>query len=86
MTNNMTNEQFRELISRFDRVDQRFEHVDGRLDRVDQRLDRLEERVDHIEERMVTRHDVFQAVFTVQGFTFAVIVGCIVVLSSVGLL
>ena len=42
----------------------------------------LMKRLDHIESNMVRKSDVFQSVLTVQGFTFAIIVGVIVVLNS----
>lgn len=45
-------------------------------------FDTLMKRLDHIESNMVRKSDVFQSVLTVQGFTFAIIVGVIVVLNS----
>ncbi|WP_386172206.1 hypothetical protein [Sulfitobacter sp. R86518] len=42
----------------------------------------LMKRLDHIESNMVRKSDVFQSVLTVQGFTFAIVVGVIVVLNS----
>lgn len=40
-------------------------------------------RLDDLERKMVTKTDVFQSVLTVQGFTFAIMVGVIVVLNAV---
>ncbi|SFO25355.1 hypothetical protein SAMN04487859_1215 [Roseovarius lutimaris] len=45
-------------------------------------FDTLMKRLDHIESNMVRKSDVFQSVMTVQGFTFAIVVGVIVVLNS----
>jgi len=45
-------------------------------------FDTLMKRLDHIESNMVRKSDVFQSVLTVQGFTFAIVVGVIVVLNS----
>ncbi|AUQ60972.1 MULTISPECIES: hypothetical protein [Roseobacteraceae] len=45
-------------------------------------FDTLMKRLDHIESNMVKKSDVFQSVLTVQGFTFAIVVGVIVVLNS----
>ena len=45
-------------------------------------FDRLMKRLAHIESNMVRKSDVFQSVLTVQGFTFAIVVGVIVVLNS----
>lgn len=45
-------------------------------------FDTLIKRLDHIESNMVRKSDVFQSVLTVQGFTFAIVVGVIVVLNS----
>lgn len=39
-------------------------------------------RFDNIEKQMVTKADVFQTVITALGFSFAIIVGVIVVLNS----
>lgn len=41
-------------------------------------------RLDVMDAKMVTKQDVFQAVMTVQGFTFAIIVGLVVVLNTLG--
>ncbi len=49
------------------------------------RLDRIEENAARIESKAVTKHDVFQSVLTVQTAFFAVIVGTIVVLNSIGM-
>lgn len=45
-------------------------------------FDTLMKRLDHIESNMVKKSYVFQSVLTVQGFTFAIVVGVIVVLNS----
>ena len=45
----------------------------------EQQFEKLNERFDAIEKRMITKSDLFQAVFTVHGFTIAVIVGIITV-------
>lgn len=47
-------------------------------------FDALMKRLDDIEDRMVTKHDVFQSVMTVQAFFAATVVGCIVVLNAMG--
>ena len=46
-------------------------------------FDTLMRRLTNIEENMVKKSDVFQSVLTVQGFTFAIIVGSVVVLNAV---
>lgn len=55
-----------------------------RLDQLDSRMDTFGERLDSVEKHMVTRSDVFQAVLTVHGFSFAAIIGTVVVLNAVG--
>jgi len=45
-------------------------------------FDILMRRLDNIEDNMVRKSDVFQSVLTVQGFTFAIIVGTAVVLNA----
>lgn len=47
-------------------------------------FDALMKRLDNIEDRMVTKHDVFQSVLTVQAFFAATVVGCVVVLNALG--
>lgn len=47
-----------------------------------QQFDAIIKRLEQIEENMVRKSDVFQSVLTVQGFTFAIIVGVIVVLNA----
>lgn len=49
------------------------------------RLDAADARLKNVEGNMVRKSDVFQSVLTVQGFTFAVIVGLIVILNAFGL-
>tara|TARA_R110002073_G_scaffold191995_1_gene350778 strand:- start:47 stop:235 length:189 start_codon:yes stop_codon:yes gene_type:complete len=48
------------------------------------RLDASDARLKNVEGNMVKKSDVFQSVLTVQGFTFAVIVGMVVVLNALG--
>lgn len=48
----------------------------------EQQFQKLNERFDAMEKRMITKSDLFQAVFTVHGFTLALIVGVIVTLNS----
>jgi len=48
------------------------------------RLDASDARLKNVEDNMVKKSDVFQSVLTVQGFTFAVIVGMVVVLNALG--
>ena len=43
----------------------------------EQQFQKLNERFDAIEKRMITKSDLFQAMFTVHGFTIAVIVGAL---------
>ena len=61
-----------------------FEQIMARLERIDAQMDRLDTRLEHVEDNMVRKSDVFQAVLTVQAFTAAIIVGCIVVLNALG--
>ncbi len=49
------------------------------------RLDAADARLKNVEGHMVRKSDVFQSVLTVQGFTFAVIVGLIVILNAFGM-
>ncbi|WP_288959599.1 hypothetical protein [uncultured Sulfitobacter sp.] len=49
------------------------------------RLDAADARLKNVEGNMVRKSDVFQSVLTVQGFTFAVIVGLIVILNAFGM-
>lgn len=44
----------REMLERFDRIDQRFDRVNERFDRVNERFDRVNERFDQMYERMLT--------------------------------
>lgn len=62
MSDNMTAEQFQQIISRLDSMDHRLENVEG---------------------NMVRKSDVFQSVLTVQGFTFAIVIGVIVALNAI---
>lgn len=62
MSDNMTAEQFQQIISRLDAMDHRLENVEG---------------------NMVRKSDVFQSVLTVQGFTFAIVIGVIVALNAI---
>jgi len=68
MSNQMNEEQFKQIMDRFEKIDQRFEQIDNRFVQ--------------IEADMVKKSDVFQAVMTVQGFTFAIIIGVIVALNA----
>ena len=50
----------------------------------DAQFEQIMQRFKNIEDNMVRKSDVFQSVLTVQAFTAAIIVGCIVVLNSLG--
>ena len=45
----VTKDQYREVLSRLDVLEERFDHVEERFDRMDERFDRMEE---HVEERL----------------------------------
>ena len=45
----VTKDQYREVLSRLDVLEERFDHVEKRFDRMDERFDRMEE---HVEERL----------------------------------
>ena len=45
----VTKDQYREVLSRLDVLEERFDHVEERFDRMEERFDRMEE---HVEERL----------------------------------
>ena len=47
------------------------------------RLDAMDHRLENVEGNMVRKSDVFQSVLTVQGFTFAIVIGVIVALNAI---
>lgn len=47
------------------------------------RLDSMDHRLENVEGNMVRKSDVFQSVLTVQGFTFAIVIGVIVALNAI---
>jgi len=69
----MSQEQFNTIIARLDASDARLKNVEGNM-----------VRLQNVEGNMVKKSDVFQSVLTVQGFTFAVIVGMVVILNALG--
>ena len=48
----VTNDEYREVLSRLDVLEERFDHVEERFDRVDERLDRMDERLNQMDERL----------------------------------
>lgn len=54
------------------------------FDTIIARLEAADARLKNVEGNMVKKSDVFQSVLTVQGFTFAVIVGMVVILNALG--
>ena len=48
----VTNDEYREVLSRLDVLEERFDHVEDRFDRVDERLDRTDERLNQMDERL----------------------------------
>ena len=67
-------------------TDEQFQKIDEQFQKIMDRLDATDARLKNVEENMVRKSDVFQSVLTVQGFTFAVIVGLIVALNAFGLI
>ena len=59
-----------------------FDRIMSRLDQMDTRIAGMDTRVARVEEKMVQKGDLFQSIFTVQGFMLAVIVGVVVVLNA----
>jgi flagellar capping protein FliD len=48
----VTKDEYREVLSRLDVLEERFDHVEDRFDRVDERLDRMDERLNQMDERL----------------------------------
>jgi tetrahydromethanopterin S-methyltransferase subunit G len=48
----VSRDEWREVLSRLDVIDERFDHMDARFDRVEKRLDRMDERFDRMHEAM----------------------------------
>jgi tetrahydromethanopterin S-methyltransferase subunit G len=53
----VTNDEYREVLSRLDVLEERFDHVEERFDHVDERLNRMGERLDRMEERFESRFE-----------------------------
>lgn len=57
----VTNDQYREVLSRLDVLEERFDHVEERFDRMGERLDQMEERFedrsDELNQRFEDRFD-----------------------------
>ena len=49
-----------------------------------EQFDTIIKEIETLKRTQISKSDVFQAVLTVQGFTAAIIVGCVVVLNSLG--
>jgi len=45
-------DEYREVLSRLDVIDERFDQIDERFERVDDRLDRLEKRFDQLSQKL----------------------------------
>jgi hypothetical protein len=73
---NMSEEQFNQLMTQMAHIDKRFDNIDRKFDRIDQRFE-------YLEENMVKKSDVFQSVLIAQGFMFAIVVGVVVILNTV---
>ena len=56
--------------------------MDGRFEKIDSRFEKIDSRFEKIENNMVTKSDLFSAVFSVHGMSLAIIVGTVVVLNS----
>ena len=63
--------------------DKAAEAIMERLDAIDTTIATMDSKIAMVDEKMVTKADIFQSVLTVQGFTFAIIVGVVVVLNSI---
>ena len=79
MSEPMTQEQFRQIMTRFDAQDAsneaRFAAIDARFETIDARFEALEA-------NMMRKSDLYPAILTVQGFTMALIVGVTVILNA----
>ena len=53
----VTNDEYREVLSHLDILEERFDHVEERFDRVDERLTRMEDRFDRMEDRFENRFE-----------------------------
>ena len=42
----VTRDEYREILSRLDVIEERLDHIEGRLDRIENRIDRVEDRID----------------------------------------
>jgi predicted nuclease with TOPRIM domain len=56
-------DEYREVLSRLDVLEERFDHVDERFDRMDERFDRMDERFDRMEDRFEHMEDRFEKRF-----------------------
>lgn len=50
----VTNDEYREVFSRLDVLEERFDHVEERFDRTDDRLDRIDEKLDRMNDRILS--------------------------------
>ena len=53
----VTNDEYREVLSRLDVLEERFDDVEERFDHVDERLNRMGERLDRMKERFESRFE-----------------------------
>ena len=53
----VTNDEYREVLSRLDIFEKRFDQTDDRLDRMDERLNQMDERLDAMNAQMNERFD-----------------------------
>ena len=90
MSEPMTQEQFSQIMSRFDAQDAsheaRFAAIDARFDAQDAantaRFAAIDNRFETLEANMMRKSDLYPAILTVQGFTIALIVGVTVILNA----
>ena len=57
----VTNDEYREVLSRLDIFEKRFDQTDERLDRMDERLNQMDERLDAMNAQMNERFDAMNA-------------------------
>ena len=57
----VTNDEYREVLSRLDIFEKRFDQTDDHLDRMDERLNQMDERLDAMNAQMNERFDAMNA-------------------------